>query len=124
MKTIQSTTNRSRFGILRFMAAGTLVLAGAALAYIGAAPKLPWAVPTVSVGNNPIFQVVDQATGTLYVAISGGNSNTIAVVNANTCNAKKTSGCGQAPATVTLSGIVADIAFDPAIHTLYVGDAN
>jgi YVTN family beta-propeller protein len=170
---------------MRIAAAGLLVLAGAALAYIGTAPTLPWAVPMVNVGNDPVASVVDQAThtvyvdnagddtvsvidgtkcnsgktsgcspiatltvgpnplfmafdpttGTLYVVIAGGNSNTIAVVNANTCNAKKTSGCGQTPAVVTISGSlfptlnpdtgnIANIALDTAIHTLYIGDGN
>jgi len=170
---------------LRIVAAGLLVLAGAALAYIGTAPTLPWAAPTVNVGEgaistvvdqathtvyvangavdtisvidgtkcnasktsgcvpigtltvgpNPLFMAFDPTTGTLYAVIVGGNGNTIAVVNANTCNAKKTSGCGQTPAVVTLSGFlfptlqpdtgnIANIVLDTAIHTLYIGDGN
>src|SRR5207244_5141847 len=67
----------------------------------------------------------DSTTGTLYVSIiAGGSGNTIAVVNANTCNAKKTSGCGQTPATVTVPGLVGNVALDTATHTLYIGDAS
>ena len=178
---IHSRANLSR---LRIAAAGLLVVAAAALAAISMQPpKLPWAVPTVNVGNNPTDPVVDQATntiyvpngflddtvsvidgskcnednksrcmpiatltvgpdpiyvvldpttGTLYVPIAGGSENTIAVVNAKTCNAKNISGCGQTPATVTVPGATfnaaagqaANVALDTATHTLYVGDAN
>src|SRR6266849_5491681 len=168
----------------RLAAAGVLVLAGAALAYIGTAPTLPWAVPTVSagigadvtvvdqathtvyvtnngdttvsvidgrrcnssnsshcspigtitVGPNPIFMAFDPTTGTLYMTINSGTANTIAVVNANTCNNRNTSGCGQTPASVTVPGHVfptinpngqaANLALDTATHALYVGDAD
>src|ERR1700719_2945557 len=174
-KKIHSTPSISRLPIT---AAGTLVLAAAALAATSMKPPhLPWAVPTVTVGNapevaavdqatdtiyvtntgdntvsvidggkcnednasrcspiatltvgpNPYWVIFDQITGTLYVGITGGNPNTIAVVNANTCNAKNTSGCGQTPAMVSLAPSVLAfgvIALDSATHSLYVGDAN
>jgi len=37
---------------------------------------------------------------------------------------QKTSGCGQTPATVTVPGLVAQVALDTATHTLYIGDAS
>ena len=45
---------------------------------------------------------IDQATNTLFVANNGpgpspAHDNTVSVVNAATCNAKNTSGCGQHP---------------------------
>jgi len=55
-------------------------------------------IATLTVGPNPLFMAFDPTTSTLDVTITGGAENTIAVVNASTCNAKKTSGCGQTPA--------------------------
>jgi YVTN family beta-propeller protein len=83
----------------RLAAAGVLVLAGAALAYIGTAPKLPWAVPTVNVGNGAVTSVVDQATHTVYVA--NGGDDTVSVIDGTKCNSGKTSGCSPI-ATLTV----------------------
>jgi DNA-binding beta-propeller fold protein YncE len=172
---------------LRIAAGAMFFAAAAALAAIAVnpnPPKLPWRVPTVNVGINPVTSVVDQAThtiyvanaaedtvsvidgtrcnssnssrcspiatltvgpnplfmafdpttGTLYAVITGNAGNTIAVVNANTCNARNTSGCGQTPASVTVPGTlvptinpegnVANLVLDTATHALYVGDAD
>jgi DNA-binding beta-propeller fold protein YncE len=176
-KTIKPAVSR-----LRITAAGMLLLGAAALAAVNPnPPKLPWRVPTVNVGINPVISVVDQATHTIYVAnqgddtvsvidgrrcnssnssrcspiatltvgpnpvfmafdlttrtlyatLTGGTGNTIAVVNANTCNARNTSGCGQTPAIVTVPGATwnddfgqaSNIVLDTANHTLYIGDA-
>src|SRR5262245_48056563 len=88
-------------------------------------------IATLTVGPNPIFMAFDPTTGTLYAALTGGTGNTIAVVNANTCNARNTSGCGQTPAIVTVPGATwnvdfgqaSNIVLDTATHTLYIGDA-
>jgi len=166
---------------LRLAAAGTLILAAAALTAASLTPPtIPWAVPTITVGNlpqsavvdpgtdtvwvtnfidntvsvidgskcnatktsrcspiatminvgfGPLFIIFDGTTGSLYVAnfltATGNPGNTITVLNGKTCNAKKTIGCGQAPAaTVTVPGLVGGIAVDTSDHTLYVGDAN
>ncbi|PYJ72680.1 MAG: hypothetical protein DME75_03960 [Verrucomicrobia bacterium] len=45
-------------------------------------------IATLTVGPNPASMAFDPTTGTLYAVIAaGGAGNTIAVVNANTCNA-------------------------------------
>jgi DNA-binding beta-propeller fold protein YncE len=88
-------------------------------------------IATLTVGPNPLFMAFDPTTGTLYVTITGGTENTIAVVNANTCNARNTSGCGQTPAVVTVPGVTfsddtgqaSNIGLGTATHTLYIGDA-
>jgi DNA-binding beta-propeller fold protein YncE len=88
-------------------------------------------IATLTVGPNPLFMAFDPTTSTLYVTITGGTENTIAVVNANTCNARNTSGCGQTPAVVTVPGATfsddtgqaSNIVLDTATHTLYIGDA-
>ena len=52
----------------RLAAVGVLLLGAAALAAIAvnpSPPKLPWRVPTVDVGINPVISVVDQATHTV-----------------------------------------------------------
>src|SRR5262245_61964111 len=178
-KQFYKTTNAG-MSHLRIAAGGVLLLGAAALAAVAVhpnPPKLPWRVPTVNVGINPVTSVVDQAThtiyvanvaedtvsvidgrrcnssnssrcspiatltvgpnplfmafdpttGTLYVTIIGGTENTIAVVNATTCNARNTSGCGQTPAVVTVpgatfdddSGNASNIVLATVGHTLY-----
>jgi DNA-binding beta-propeller fold protein YncE len=78
----------------------------------------PW--PTVTVGNLPSSITVDQATDTVYVTIAG--DNTVAVFNGATCNARVTSGCGQAPAHVRVGPAPFGIFADDANHTVYVGN--
>ena len=184
---------------LRIAAAATLVVGAAGLAAASMMlPKLPWAVPTVAISDQPYSVVtgvaVDPATNTIYVASwVGGDqvedstiavidgrkcsamnasrctalarmsnvgpaphwivfdpatrtlyaenaltpdydeNNKISVLNAATCNAQNTSGCGQMPAaTVTVPGPLinsdtfdlTNLALDGTTHTLYVGDAH
>ena len=79
-------------------------------------------LPRVLVGNTPFDAVFDPATGTVYVANQG--DNTISVVDARTCNARDTAGCGQAaPAFPAGNGPVA-VTVNHATHTLYVADGN
>jgi DNA-binding beta-propeller fold protein YncE len=80
-------------------------------------PKLPWAVPTVTVGNNPVTAAVDQATNTIYVA--NGNDNTVSVIDGSKCNSKNSSRCSPI-ATLTVGGTPLFMAFDPTTSTLYV----
>jgi DNA-binding beta-propeller fold protein YncE len=74
----------------------------------------------VNVGNLPSTIAVDQATDTVYVAVSG--DNTVAVFNGATCNAQDTSGCGQAPVHVQVGPGPFGIFADNANHTVYVGN--
>ena len=100
-KKIHSRPNLSR---LRIVAAGMLVLGAAAFAYIGTVPVLPWAVPTVTVGNHPVGVAVDTARHTVYV--SNGFDATVSVIDTKKCNSTKSSGC-VAVATLTLGASVA-----------------
>jgi YVTN family beta-propeller protein len=77
---------------------------------------------TIQVSNNPGGIAIDQATSTVYVTNGGGN--TVSVINAATCNAVDTSGCGQAPATVTVGTGPAGIAVNQATSTVYVANAG
>jgi YVTN family beta-propeller protein len=76
---------------------------------------------TVTVGGGPTGLTIDPATDTVYV--TDGNSNSVAVVNGATCNAIRTSGCGQKPATVPVGQAPFFPAFDPSNQTVYVTNA-
>jgi YVTN family beta-propeller protein len=78
--------------------------------------------PTVAAGNGPFFVGIDEATHTLYVADS--NSDKVSVINAATCNAANTSGCGQTPATLTVGQGPTNIAVDPVTNTIYVTNSG
>jgi YVTN family beta-propeller protein len=78
--------------------------------------------PTVAAGNGPFFVGIDEPTHTLYVADSG--SNTVSVINAATCNAAHTSGCGQTPTTVTVGQGPTGVAVDPVTDTIYVTNSG
>ena len=75
---------------------------------------------TVATGTNPSGVVIDDPTHTVYV--TNAFSNTVSVINAATCNAVNTSGCGQKPATVDAGKGPVAIAIDPVTDTLYVTD--
>jgi DNA-binding beta-propeller fold protein YncE len=74
-------------------------------------------VPTVSVGANPYWDTVDQATNTIYVA--NHNDGTVSVINGATCNAAVTSGCAHAPPMVTTGAGASFTGVDAAVHTLF-----
>jgi len=73
-------------------------------------------------GEDPIGVAVDEATGTVYAVNAG--SNTVAVIDANTCNATDRSGCGQSPALVAVPGGPEFLALDAATDTVYVADTS
>jgi DNA-binding beta-propeller fold protein YncE len=71
----------------------------------------------INVGNNPFWDVVDQATDTVYVA--NFNDGTVSVIDGASCNAKVTSGCGQTPPTVRTGSGVAFLVLDTSRHTVF-----
>ncbi|HUO38226.1 MAG TPA: YncE family protein, partial [Mycobacterium sp.] len=79
------------------------------------------APPTVTVGDNPVGIAVDSQAHTVYVANAGtGKSGTVSVINAATCNATSTVGCGT-PATLHVPGGHPDgITVNTATGTIYV----
>ena len=73
--------------------------------------------PTVRVGVNPFWDVVDQATNTVYVA--NYNDGTVSVINGATCNATVTSGCAHTPPAVTTGAGASFAGIDAAVHTVF-----
>ena len=73
---------------------------------------------TIHAGPGPAGIAVDQATGTIYVANGGGD--TVSVINGATCNARRHSGCGQTPPTVTVGTSPFGIAVNQATDSVYV----
>ena len=82
--------------------------------------KGPW--PTITVGNLPSAIAIDARTDTVYAA--NFDDGTVSVFNGATCNGENTTGCGQTPATVSLTSGSAPIGMfaDPANHTVYIAN--
>jgi YVTN family beta-propeller protein len=74
-------------------------------------------VATVTVGEGPYRLTVNPDNNTVYVPTNIG----ISLINAATCNATVTSGCGQAP-DITMSGTPQAAAVDKATDSIYVSN--
>jgi len=77
----------------------------------------------IKIGTSPNTPVLNPATRTLYVSY-GSNADQVAVVNAATCNATRTSGCGQTPAVVTVGEGTAVLAVSTATDTIYAPNSG
>jgi DNA-binding beta-propeller fold protein YncE len=92
---------------------------------------------TVTVGQGTHELAIDYATGTLYAAstyavisgpitytsaLQGTASDSVYVVNGQTCNGTDFTGCTRAPVTVRVGTFPYGLAVDDATHTLYVAD--
>ena len=73
-------------------------------------------------GQDPIGVVVDEQTRTVYAV--NALSDTVAVIDARTCNAVDRSGCGAQPPLVNVPGGPEFLALDSATNTIYVADTN
>ena len=84
---------------------------------------------TATVGANPFTVAVDRATNTVYTAnhdgVIGGQAaafgahGSASVIDGARCNARITSGCRQAPATVPAGANTSYVAADDALHTVF-----
>jgi YVTN family beta-propeller protein len=86
---------------------------------------------SVTVGFGASALGVNVRTDTIYVANFNDQNNTpyagntVSVINGTTCNATTTTGCGNAPKTITLGPPYtspAGVAIDQATDTIYVAD--
>jgi DNA-binding beta-propeller fold protein YncE len=78
----------------------------------------PGAAPTVAVGGDPVGDVVDPTTHTVYVTNNADNS--VSVISATSCSAARLSGCDQIAPTVAVGGGPLGLAVDEPTRTLYV----
>jgi YVTN family beta-propeller protein len=83
--------------------------------------------PAISVGFNtaPAAAAVDQATNTVYVTSGLPNSTgttlgLVDVIDGAACDATVTSGCGQAPRTVTVGSTPIAVTVDPVTESVFV----
>jgi DNA-binding beta-propeller fold protein YncE len=79
--------------------------------------------PVIKIGTSPNTPAINTATQTLYVAY-GSAGNRIAVVNAATCNATHTAGCGQTPAVVKVGAGTAVLGVSAATDTIYAPNSG
>jgi DNA-binding beta-propeller fold protein YncE len=76
---------------------------------------------TVTVGDFPSAVAVDSRTHTVYVANSGAaTTGTVSVIDARTCNATDSTGCGNVHTLQVPAGHARDIAVNPATDTVYI----
>jgi YVTN family beta-propeller protein len=83
--------------------------------------------PTVATGSTPQAVAVDQRTDTVYTANTDpdtGTGNTVSVIDGAHCNARTTSGCRHAPATVVVGTAPVALAVNNVTDTIYVTNAN
>jgi DNA-binding beta-propeller fold protein YncE len=83
------------------------------------------ALATIKLGggmmNGPVGATLARDGETLYVTSTGQNA--LAVIDASTCNATRTSGCAHGPvATVATGQVPVAVVEDPHTHTLYVAN--
>jgi DNA-binding beta-propeller fold protein YncE len=76
--------------------------------------------PITRVGTQPIYEALDSATGTLYVANSG--DNTLSMIDTRACNLHHVSGCGRHWPTVPVGPSPFGVIVDAATHTVYATD--
>jgi DNA-binding beta-propeller fold protein YncE len=87
-------------------------------------------LPRVLVGAAPQAAAFDPAFHTVYVANQGAanqgaanqGGNTLSMINARTCNARRTAGCGRVAPTSPAGDGPFFIGISSATHTLYVSD--
>jgi YVTN family beta-propeller protein len=78
--------------------------------------------PTVAANLFPGVLALDQASHTVYVTggTLGDSIGSVAMINAATCNATATSGCGQTPPTAPVGSTPGWVAVNAATHSVYV----
>ncbi len=86
-------------------------------------------VGRITVGDSPLGAVIDPGTDTMYVINAGSTEpgsdvGSVSVVDIARCNARTTSGCSAAVATIPTGGFPVAVALDRARNTLYLADLS
>jgi DNA-binding beta-propeller fold protein YncE len=82
-------------------------------------------VRKVTDSQGPAALDIDAATDTVYAVNNGtGNGDTVSVINGATCNGTHSSGCDQAPRTITVGSGAFWAAVDQASDTVYIANNN
>jgi DNA-binding beta-propeller fold protein YncE len=78
--------------------------------------------PQVTVGTNPSGVALERRTHTLYVANLGapGSTGTVSVIDAQSCNATRSTSCARLPTLRVPGGNPDDVAVNEATDTVYV----
>jgi DNA-binding beta-propeller fold protein YncE len=79
--------------------------------------------PTIPIGTGASIPTLNPTTQTLYVAF-GKTGSSIAAINAGTCNAQTTSGCGTAHGVVNVGAGTNQLAVSTATNTIYAPAAG
>jgi DNA-binding beta-propeller fold protein YncE len=103
--------------------AGTVAVINTATCNAGNTAGCAQHPPAIKIGASPNAPVINTATQTLYVSY-GSTADRVAVVNAATCNATRTSGCGQTPAVVTVGTGTDVLAVSAATDTIYAPNSG
>jgi DNA-binding beta-propeller fold protein YncE len=103
--------------------AGTISLVNTATCNAAETSSCVARPPTISLGPSPGSPVLNPTTQTLYTVV-GKNGNRVAVLDAATCNAQTTVGCGQIPALVTVGAFTNQLAVSAATDTIYAPSAG
>ena len=75
---------------------------------------------TTAVGGSPIYEAIDSASGTLYVANSA--DGTLSMIDTRMCNVGHPAGCARKWSTVGVGGAPFGVVVDEAEHTVYTTD--
>jgi DNA-binding beta-propeller fold protein YncE len=104
-------------------AAGTVAVVNTAACSAATTTGCTQHPPVIKIGASPNTPVINPATRTLYVSY-GHNADRVAVVSTATCDATRTSGCGQTPAVITVGTGTAVLAVSTATDTIYAANSG
>jgi YVTN family beta-propeller protein len=99
---------------------GTVSVIDAATCNVSAQARCAPVAPPIPVGNGNSELALNPVTRTLYVA--NGGDDTVSVIDAGSCNAIITIGCGVAAATVPVGEGPRRIGIDTATDTVFVSE--
>ena len=102
---------------------GTIAIINTATCNAGDTSGCSTRAPTIPLGMNHGAPVLNPTTQTLYTVV-GKNGNNVAVLNAATCNAQTTAGCGQTPALIPVGPFTSQLAVSVATDTIYAPSAG